>query len=68
MKDLRAHGYYSDPLTLFDNFSAKGDRVRNRICYIHRCERFAELVLDKQVIERAHGYAKNFPAYHEAGI
>ena len=66
MKDLRAHGYYSDTLMLFENFSANLDAVRNRICYIHRCEGVAELVLEIQGIELAHRYAKIFQAYNAA--
>ena len=68
VKDLRAHGYYSDPLMLFENFSAKVDSVRNTICYIHRTEGFADLVLEIQVIELAHCYAKIFRTHYEAII
>ena len=66
VKDLRPHGYYSDPLMLFDNFSANVDAVRDTMCYIHRCEGFAELVLEIQGIELAHRYAGIFRAYHMA--
>ena len=66
VKDLRPHGYYSDPLMLFDNFSANVDAVRDTTCYIHRCEGFAELVLEVQGIELAHRYARIFRAYHMA--
>ena len=66
VKDLRAHGYYSDPLMFFENFSANLDAVRNTICYVHRCEGLAELVLEIQGIELAHRYAKVFRAYYEA--
>ena len=48
VKDLRPHGYYSDPLMLFDNVSTNLDAVRDTMCYIHRCEGFAELVLEIQ--------------------
>ena len=65
MKD-RPHGYYSDPLMLFDNFTANVDAVRDTMCYIHRCEGFAELVLEIQGIELAHRYARIFRAYHMA--
>ena len=53
VKDLRSHGYCSEPLMLFENFSANLEAVRNTICYIHRCEGFAELVLEIQGIELA---------------
>ena len=33
VKDLRAHGYYSDPLMLFDNFSANVDAVRDTMLH-----------------------------------
>ena len=66
VKDLRAHGYYSDPLMLFDNLSANVDAVHDTMCYIHRCEGFAELILEIQGIELAHRYAKIFRAYHMA--
>ena len=68
MTDLRSHGYCSDPLMLFENFSANMDAVRNTICYIHRCEGFAELVLEIQGIELAHRYAKIFRAYCDAVV
>ena len=51
---------------LFDNFSTNVDAVRDTICYIHRCEGFAELVLEIQGIELAHRYARIFRAYHMA--
>ena len=66
VKDLRPHGYYSDPLMLFDNFSASVDAVRDTMCYIHRCEGFAELVLEIQGIELALRYARIFRAYQMA--
>ena len=65
VKDLRAHGYYSDPFILFENFSANVYAVPDIVCYIHRCEGFAELVLEIQGIELAHRYAKIFRAYYE---
>ena len=34
------------------------------LCYIHRCEGFAELVLEIQGIELPHRYARIFRAYH----
>ena len=37
-KDLRAHGFYSDPLMLFENVSANVDSVHNTMCYVRRCE------------------------------
>ena len=64
VKDLRAQCYYSDLLMLFDNFSANA--VRDTLCYVPRCERFAGLVLEIQGIELAHRYAKIFRAYHLA--
>ena len=66
VKDLRAHGYSSDPLMLFENFSENVDAVRNTICYIHRCEGFPELELEILGIELAHRYAKIFRPYREA--
>ena len=68
VKDLRANGYYSDTLMLFENFSTNLDAVRNTICYIHRCEGFEELVLEIQGIELAHRYAKAFRAYCKAVV
>ena len=32
VKDLREHGYYSQQLMLFENFSANFDAVRNTLC------------------------------------
>ena len=66
VKDLRPHGYYSDPLMLFGNFSANLDAVRDSMCYIHRCEGFAQLVLEIQGIELAHRYERIFRAYDMA--
>ena len=54
VKELRAHGFYSDPLMLFENFSASVEAVHNTMCYVHRCEGFAEHVLEAQGIELAH--------------
>ena len=68
VKDHPAHGYYSDPLMLFEHFSANLDAVRTTICYIQRCEGFAELVLVIQWIELAHRYAKVFRHYYEATL
>ena len=56
-KDLRAHGFYSDPLMLFENFSANVDSVHNTMCYVRVCESFAALVLEIQGVELAHRYA-----------
>ena len=67
VKYLRSHGYCSDPLMLFENFSANLDAVRDTIRYIHRCVGLAELVLVIQGIELAHRYAKIFRAYCDAG-
>ena len=48
VKDLLSHGYYSDPLMLFENFSANVDGVDNTACYLRPCEGFAEMVLKIQ--------------------
>ena len=48
VNDLRAHGYYSDRLLLFENLSVNLDAVRKTFCYIHHCEGFAEIVLEIQ--------------------
>ena len=53
---------------LFENFSANLDTVRNTICYIQRCDGFAEMVLEIHVIELAHPYVKIFRAYCEAAV
>ena len=66
LKDLQAHGYYSDPLMLFENFSENVDAVRNTLCYLQRCEGFPELELEILGIELAHRYAKIFRPYREA--
>ena len=66
VKDLQAHGYYSDTLLLFETISANLEAVRNTICYIHRCEGFAKPVLQIQGIKLAHTYTKIFRAYYEA--
>ena len=34
------------------------------MCYVHRCEGFAELVLEVEGIEFAHRYVKIFRSYH----
>ena len=34
VKKLRVHGYYSDPLMLFENFSANVDAVPNTVTYV----------------------------------
>ena len=54
MKDLRAYRYYSDPLILFENFSANVDSVHNNICFVIPWEAFAERVLEIEVVELAH--------------
>ena len=66
VKDLQAHGYYSDTLLLFETISANLEAVRNTICYIHGCEGFAKPVLQIQGIKLAHTYTKIFRAYYEA--
>ena len=48
VKDLRAQGYYSDPLMQLVNFSANVDSVQDTMCYVRRCEGFAELVMEIQ--------------------
>ena len=53
---------------LFEYLSANLDVVGNTLCYIHRCEGFAELVLEIQGIELAHRYAKPFRAYYAATL
>ena len=64
VKDLRANGFYSDPLMLFENFSASEVAVHNTMCYVHHCDIFAQLVLEVQGIELGHCYARIFRAYH----
>ena len=39
---------------LFENFFANVDGVHNAVCYLLRCEGFAELVLEIQGDELAH--------------
>ena len=63
MKDLRAPGYYCDPLMLHENFSWKLDSLHNSVCYVRRCEGLAELLLEIQGVEPALRYAKIFRAY-----
>ena len=46
VKDLPSHGYYSDALILFQNFSPNVDSVHNTSCYVRRSESVAELVLE----------------------
>ena len=66
VKDVRARVYYPDPLILFDNLSTNVDVGRDTMWYLHRCEGFAELVLEMQGVELAHRYVKLFRAYHMA--
>ena len=51
---------------LFHNFSTNVEAVRDTMSDIHRCEGFAELVLEMQGIELAHRNAKIIRAYHMA--
>ena len=67
-KDLRSHEYCSNPLMLFENLPANLAEVRNTICYIHRCEGFAVLVLEIQGIELAPRYPKVYRAYCTATV
>ena len=63
LKDLRPHGYYSDSLMLFQYFSANVDSVHNTMCYVRRCDCFAEPVLEKQGRELPHRYGTISRAY-----
>ena len=53
VKDLRSQGYYCEPMSLFENFSANVDAVENTACYIRRFERFAALVVEIQGVDHA---------------
>ena len=63
VKDLRAQGYYSDHLLLFETFSAIVDSVQNTMCYVRRCEDYSEPVLEIQGVELAQRFTKIFHAY-----
>lgn len=49
---------------LFDNLSAYVDSVENTMCYVRRCEGFADHVLEILGVEIAHCYSKIFADYH----
>ena len=51
---------------LLENFSANVDALLDIVCYIHRCEGLAALVLEILGIELALRKAKVFRAYHPA--
>ena len=62
LKDLGAHGYYSYPPMLIENFWGNVESVQNTMGYVARCEGVVPHMQQIQGVELEHRYARIFRA------
>ena len=78
VNDLRAPGFYSDPVMLFENISPSEDAVHNTMCYVNRSKcsrslcrilkRSSSLIGTRRSFERTTSWFGVFPAIVQYGL